>query len=160
MKSNTNFPVPGTLLWAVDVELQRDVFRSGAASKPNVEYLRYDDLDLELEGRIPEEAFEKLEVKPGHGISLFLERQIPNGYVAMDASTWKAADAKRKKKFHWWGIDQGHPVPSGLELIYDGDPAGHCTLTPTRTMSVKSFLSLVSLVTFSLHSVDLYGPTH
>jgi hypothetical protein len=24
------------------------------------------------------------------------------------------------KKLHWWANDQGHPIPSGLVLTYDG----------------------------------------
>jgi len=78
----------------------------------------------------------------------------------MDAAQWKRIDKKQQKKISWWGIDQGHPIPSGLELIYDGHPPGHCTLTPTRTMSVRAFLSLVALVPFSPRGVDLVGPMH
>lgn len=161
MGSDRGFPAPGTVLWAVDVDLERDVFRSGAASKPNVDYLRFVDIGVDdREGRIPEGELETIVLQPGQGISLFLERMIPEGMVVMDASAWKAVDKKKQKKIHWWGIDQGHPVPSGLSLVYDGNPPGHCTLTVTRPMSVKAFLSLVSLIHFSQRGIDLVGPIH
>lgn len=54
MPNDAAFPVPGSVLWAVDVDLERDVFRSGAATKPNVEYLRFVDVGISgREGRIP-----------------------------------------------------------------------------------------------------------
>jgi len=46
MSAEPSFPKPGTVLWAVDVNLERDVFRSGAATKPNVWYLRFVDLGI------------------------------------------------------------------------------------------------------------------
>ena len=33
MSTAPSFPCPGTVLWAIDTELERDVFRSGAAGK-------------------------------------------------------------------------------------------------------------------------------
>jgi hypothetical protein len=161
MGSEARFPVPGTVLWAIDVDLEREVFRSGAASKPNVDYLRFRDIGVDdREGRVPEDQLESTVIKPGQGISLFLERMIPEGLVVMDAAAWKSIDKKQQKKIHWWGMDQGYPVPSGLSLIYDGHPPGHCTLTVTRAMSVKSFLSLVATITFSPRGIDLVGPIH
>jgi hypothetical protein len=143
------------------VELERDVFRSGAAQKPNVEYLRFIDLDIEdPEGRIPDDQTDQFMVAPGRGISLLLERMIPEGLVVMDAAAWRDLGKSAKKKIHWWGIDQGQPIPSGLSLVYDGHPPGHCTLTVTRQMTVKSFLALVALITFTLRATDLVGPIH
>lgn len=161
MPSESKFPAPGTVLWAVDIDLVKDVFRSGAATKPNVEYLRFVDIGVdEIDGRIPEEQLDNRVVEPGQGISLFLERMIPEGLVVMDAAAWKQVDKKQQKKISWWGIDQGHPIPSGLTLVYDGQPPGHCTLTVTRTMSVRAFLSLLALVPFSPRGIDLVGPIH
>jgi hypothetical protein len=138
------------------VDLERDVFRSGAATKPNTDYLRFIDLGIEdQEGRIPADLLEAYVVKPGQGISLFLERMIPEGLVVMDVTQWKQVEKKRQKKIHWWGIEQGHPIPSGLELIYDGQPPGHCTLTAVREMTVKGFLALVAQVTFTPRGIDL-----
>ena len=99
-------------------------------------------------------------VDPGHGISLFLERMIPEGLVLMNAADWKNVEKKKQKKIHWWGVDQQHPIPSGLQLIYDGQSPGHCTLTVTRQMPVSSFLSLVSQVPFSRRGIDLVAPIH
>lgn len=161
MQNQYHFPAPGTVLWAMDVDLGRDVFRSGAATKPNVEYLRFVDLNIDdQEGRIPVDQADKLTVNPGQGISLFLERMIPEGLVLMDAATWKNIDKKKQKKINWWGIDQNHPIPSGLLLLYDGQPPGHCTLTVTRSMPVSAFLSLVALVPFSPRGIDLVGVIH
>lgn len=161
MPPNTTFPKPGTILWAVDVELEKDVFRSGAATKPNTEYLRFLDIGIsDQEGRVPQEQADKFVVKPGQGISLFLERLIPEGLVVLDAANIKEADKKKQKKIHWWGIDQKHPIPSGLSLLYDGQPPGHCTLTVTREMTVASFLALVAQVPFSPRGIDLVAPIH
>ena len=41
-----SFPKPGAVLWAIDPELEMEVFRTGASSKPNVEYLRWSDLGV------------------------------------------------------------------------------------------------------------------
>ena len=161
MPEQMNFPAPSAVLWAIDTDLERDVFRSGAATKPNVEYLRFVDLGIDdREGRIPEDQGDAFMVDPGQGISLFLERMIPEGLVLMDASTWKNIDKKHQKKINWWGVDKNHPIPSGLSLIYDGHPPGHCTLTCTRQMSAKAFLSLVALVPFSPRGIDLVGIIH
>lgn len=84
MTSKREFPMPGTVLWAVDVDLANDVFRKGAATKPNVDFLRYADLDIrEMEGRIEGEMKEKFIVSPGQGISLFLEKMVSEGMVAL-----------------------------------------------------------------------------
>lgn len=96
MPNPNSFPTPGAVLWAVDVDLERDVFRSGAATKPNVEYLRFVDLNIDdQEGRIPDDQADRFNVNPGQGISLFLERMIPDGLVLMDAATWKNVDIDR-----------------------------------------------------------------
>ena len=156
-----SFPAPGTVLWAMDVDLARDVFRSGAATKPNVEYLRFIDLHIDdRDGRIPEGEGDQFTVDPGKGISLFLERMIPEGLVVMDAAAWKKVDKRHQKKINWWGIEQNRPIPTGLSLLYDGQPPGHCTLTVTRSMTVSAFLKLVALVPFSPQGIDLVGPIH
>jgi hypothetical protein len=152
MSSTTPFPKPGSVLWGIDVALERDVFRNGTTSKPSVEFLRYSDLKIKQMGRIPEDQVRNLMIDPGYGISFFLERKIPEGLVLFDAS---ADSGQKKEKLHWWAIDQNQPLPSGLTLIYDGDPPGHCTLTVSRQMLVSSFLDLVSNITFSLTKVDV-----
>lgn len=153
-----SFPKQGAVLWAVDVELEKDVFRSGAATKANVDYLRFVDLGMGEEGRIPAERAGILTIAPGKGISLFLERMIPEGMVVLDAKDAETVSKKLQKKVHWWGIDQKQSIPDGLVLIYDGQPPGHCTLTVTREMTITGFLQLVALVTFSLKGIDLCIP--
>ena len=160
MPNPNGFPTPGTVLWAQDVALDRDVFRSGAAGKANVDYLRFTDLDIGIEGRISEEDARIHMMEPGQGISLFLERMIPEGLVVMGLANWNGVPKKDKKKIHWWGIDQGHPIPSGLRIVYDGQPPGHCTLTVIRTMTVQAFLALVTQVPFSSRGSDMVGPIH
>ena len=151
-----DFPKPGTVLWAVDADLAVDIFRSGAATKPNVEFLRYADVgNMERDGRIPEADFEGFMVDPGNGISLFRKRLAPEGMVAASPDTWTG---KGKTKIQWWGIDQKHPIPKGLSRVYDGEPPGRCTLTFDRTMTVKAFLALVALVPFSKCELDLFVP--
>ncbi|GLQ91530.1 hypothetical protein [Dyella acidisoli] len=158
MSSATPFPAQGTVLWGVDVDLSREVFRSGAASKPNVDYLRFIDIENhQSDGRIAPEDGDKFMVEPGQGISLFLERMIPEGMVLMDAATWKNA-GKDKKKISWWGIEQDKPIPVGLTLIYDGVPPGHCTLTTDKTRTVRAFLELVAMITFVSKGTDFVGP--
>ena len=157
--SNKALPRQGTVLWAIDSELSVEVFRSGAASKPNTDYLRYIDLGIDDKiGRIDPEDYDLYTVNAGQGISLFLHRMIPEGLVVMDATRWKEVEKKKKKKLHWWSIEQGYPIPAGLQLMYDGVPPGHCTLTVTREMTVSEFLSLVGKITFFHFSTDLIGP--
>lgn len=110
------------------------------------------------EGRILSEDGDKFMVEPGQGISLFLERMIPEGLVLMDAATWKNADKKKKKKISWWGIEQDKPIPTGLSLVYDGVPPGHCVLTTTERRTVRSFLGLVAMITFIPKGTDFVGP--
>lgn len=153
-----HFPVPGTILWAVEVDLTKDVFRSGSATKPGVDFLRYSDLKIpNMQGRIEEAQNSEFVVQPGRGISLFLEKKIPEGMVKVDETMRTLIDKSKQKKLHWWGIDQGHPIPNGLVLTYDGDPPGHCTLTVERPMTVKAFLALVALVPFSPRGYDVIG---
>lgn len=158
MNLQQQFPVPGTILWAVEVNLDKDVFRSGAASKPGTDFMRFSDLKIpNRPGRIEGEQQNEFIVSPGQGVSLFLERILPAGMVLVDETMRDLIDKSKQKKLHWWAIDQGHPIPSGLVLTYDGDPPGHCTLTVIRPMPVKAFLNLVALVPFSPRGYDVIG---
>ncbi|WP_338847390.1 hypothetical protein V8J88_01565 [Massilia sp. W12] len=154
--ADVKFPTPGTVLWAIDISLETDVFRGGAAAKPNVDYLRFADLDMKhLPGRIESDAQDDFVVSPGQGVSLFLEKSLQNGMVVLDDTLRKVIEKSKQKKVHWWGIDQNHPIPAGLKLIYDGHPPGHCTLTVEREMTVRAFLSLVAMVPFSPRGSDV-----
>lgn len=155
MSVPSSFPKPGAVLWAMDVDLEKEVFRSGAATKPNTDYLRFLDLGIAEEGRIPPERAGELMITPGKGISLFLERMTPEGMVVLNAKDAEAVAKKQLKKVHWWGIEQKQPIPDGLMLVYDGQPPGHCTLTVNREMTITGFLKLVQLVTFSPRGIDL-----
>jgi hypothetical protein len=83
---------------------------------------------------------------------------VPEGMVLLDDNLRKTIEKSRQSKVHWWAIDQGHPIPVGLVLKYDGVPPGHCTLTVEREMTVKAFLALVAQVPFRPIGYDLYGP--
>ncbi len=160
MGQNTvTFPTPGTVLWAIDVDLEKEVFRRGAASKPGVDYMRYADLKIrDRPGRIEGEALEQFVISPGQGVSLFLEKMLMPGMVLLDDTARKLVEKSKQAKIHWWAIEQGHPIPSGLILKYDGVPPGHCTLTVVRPMAVRAFLELVALIPFSLVGYDVCGP--
>ncbi len=160
MKNENSFPEPGTVLWAIDLEFESDAFRMGVSSKPNTDFLRFVDIKIgNRDGRIEGEDQEKFCIEPGMGVSLFLERMIPEGMVVMDAKQ-ATQDKKLQRKVHWWGIDQGHPIPKGLILVYDGHPPGHCTLTVERKMTVRAFLALVAMVPFSPRGIEIYVPIH
>ncbi len=132
----------------------------GVSTKPNTDFLRFADIKIGTrDGRIEGDEQESFCIEPGMGVSLFLERMIPEGMVIMDTSQ-AAKDKKLQRKIHWWGIDQGHPIPAGLVLIYDGHPPGHCTLTVERQMTVKAFLTLVAMVPFSLRGIEIYVPIY
>ena len=159
MKTEDNFPAQGTILWAVDIDLEKDIFRKGAATKAGVDFLRFIDLDIrDPSGRIEGDSAEKFVVSPGQGISLYLKKLIPEGRVALDDTMRKVVEKSRQTKVHWWGIEHGQTIPAGLVLKYDGVPPGHCILTVEREMTVKAFLALVSLISFSPLGYEVYGP--
>lgn len=160
MTNSQNFPAPGTVLWAIDVELESDALRMGASTKPNTDFLRFADIKIgSRDGRIEGPDQDIFCIEPGMGLSLFLERMIPEGMVLMDV-TQGTKDKKLQRKVHWWGIDQGHPIPSGLVLLYDGHPPGHCTLTVERKMTVRAFLNLLAMVPFSPRGIEIYVPIY
>jgi len=65
MSDEGNFPVPGTILWAIDVDLEKAIFRKGAASKAGVDFLRFIDLNLhDPSGRIEGDLTDKFVVAP------------------------------------------------------------------------------------------------
>ncbi|MGN6655511.1 MAG: hypothetical protein ACTHJ9_09250 [Rhodanobacter sp.] len=69
-------------------------------------------------------------MSPDQGISLYLKKMIPDGMVALDDSLRKMVDKSHQVKIHWWSIELGQPIPSGLILKYDGVPPG--ALHPDR----------------------------
>lgn len=157
--------IPGTLLWASDKPLEEEAFRSGGKNNAAVDFLRWQDIGKELEkgrGRIPPEEWGSFTVKPGQGISMFIKRMLPDGMVHLGAiANSKRKDLKEQydpiiERF-WWKIEPGQPLPSGLQLVYDGVPPGHCTLTTDRERTVQEFMGLVGLLSFTSAGSDYYG---
>ena len=158
MSDEGDFPVPGTILWAIDIDLEKAIFRKGSSSKAGVDFLRFIDLNLhDPSGRIEGDVADKLVVAPDRGISLYLKKMIPDGMVALDDALRKTIDKSRQVKVHWWTIEHGQTIPTGLLLKYDGVPPGHCTLTVDRTMTVRAFLELVALISFKPLGHEFYG---
>ncbi len=157
--------IPGTLLWTSDLPLSEDAFRSGAKNSATVDFLRWQDIGLELvkgKGRIPQEEWGSYTVNPRKGISMFIKRMLPDGmhYLGPLADSAKK-DLKENfdpviEKF-WWQIERGQPLPAGLQLVYDGVPPGHCTLTTNREMTVQEFMGLVARLVFKSAGSDYYG---
>lgn len=158
---------PGTLLWATDTPLSEDAFRSGAKNAAAVDFLRFRDIDETSlrSGRIPAEEGNDFVVNPGYGISLFIKPMLPDGQVHLgkhgSAETLPKSDLKKQydpfTEKYWWKIEQGQKIPPGLQLVYDGEPPGHCTLTVERPLPVSAFLSLVALIHFESLGTDYYG---
>ena len=158
---------PGTILWSSEKSLEEDAFRSGAKNHAAINFLRWQDIGLELHkgpGRIPEEEWGDYVVAPGKGISMFIKKMLPEGMAHVEAGpATKSRKKKLKEDFDplverfWWKIESGQPIPAGLQLVFDGVPPGHCTLTVAREMTVKSFLSLVAQIQFESAGSDLLG---
>lgn len=156
---------PGTLLWASDKPLSEDAFRSGAKNAAAVDFLRWQDIGLELvkgKGRIPSEEWGSYTVKPRKGISLFIKRMLPEGMTYLGSMPGaKKKDLKEDfdpiiERF-WWQIEPGQPLPVGLQLVYDGEPPGHCTLTVNREMTIHEFMGLVGQLIFTSAGNDYFG---
>lgn len=157
--------IPGTVLWAVDKPLTEDAFRAGNKSGASVDFLRWQDIGMTASkglGRIPESDYENHMIQPGHGISMFIKRMLPEGMVYAGSSP-SVEKRLLKNQFdplverHWWKIEPGQQIPAGLQLIFDGEPPGHCTLSVTREMTVKGFLSLVAMIYFTAAGSDYFG---
>ena len=157
---------PGMLLWATDIPLSEDAFRSGGKNAPAVDFLRWQDIDLEEtkgRGRIPPEDWGSFVVSPGQGISLFIKRMIPQASVHLGDGLEKATQKSLKIDFNpfeerfWWQVESGKPISAGLQLVYDGVPPGHCTLTVTKETTVSAFMKLVQTVGFRYIGTSYYG---
>jgi hypothetical protein len=158
---------PGTILWSSEIDPKEDSIRSGAKNHPSADFLRWVDIGKELiygAGRIPKEEWSNHEVIPGKGISMFIKKILPEGMKHVEEGP---ATNSRKKQLkqdfnplverYWWKIEHGQTIPVGLELVFDGVPPGHCTLSVNRAMTVKGFLSLVSQINFESAGCDLLG---
>lgn len=101
-------------------------------------------------------------VNPGQGMSLFIKQMLTQGLLHLGtlaaAKTAPKSNLKKQydpfKKRFWWRVEKGQVLPAGLQLVYDGEPPSHCTLTVDRSMTVQAFLALVSLVHFENMGTD------
>jgi hypothetical protein len=49
-------------------------------------------------------------------------------------------------------------MPAGLEVVFDNEPPGHCTLTVSREMQVSEFMSLIAEhLGFEYIGTDVFG---
>lgn len=104
-------------------------------------------------------------VNPGQGISLFIKQMLTEGLVHVGThgapgTPPKAGsqEAVRSVQRTVLVADRERPDASrGLQLVFDGEPPGHCTLTVERAMTLQAFLALVSLVHFESMGTDYYG---
>jgi hypothetical protein len=157
---------PGTLLWATDVPLKEDAFRSGGKNAAGIDFLRWQDIGLEEtkgRGRIPQEEWSTFVVSPHQGISLFIKQMIPQNSTHLGDGLEKSKLKELKSDFNpiderfWWQIESNQPLPAGLQLVYDGAPPGHCTLTVEREMTVSAFMQLVLMLKFRNAGTSYYG---
>ena len=100
---------------------------------------------------------------------MFIERVVTSDFhllASQDGQSGKAALAKLAeekgykdtRQIHWFKMAEGKVVPVGLEVVFDNDPPGHCTLTVTRAMTVHEFLGLVNTyLGFSYFGTDIFG---
>lgn len=121
------------------------------------------------QGKIEDEDWRRAVIRPGQGLSLFIEKIVHanfNHIGSQDSQCGKAALAALAKEkgyaeasqIHWFKMDSGKVMPVGLEVVFDNDPPGHCTLTVTREMTAHEFLSLVSdHLGFSYIGTDIFG---
>lgn len=161
--------MPGTRLWAVGEKISGDAFRRGNSPSNPAIYLRWADLKVAKTGKIEGEDQLRATVQPGQGLSLFIERMIMEGFHWVSSESGQSSKAVLQKlaaekgytvadQINWFKLAEGKVMPSGLEVIYDGEPPGHCTLTVTRGMTVHEFLGLVNEhLGFLYVGTDIFG---
>lgn len=160
---------PGDRLWVAGDKVTGDAYRTGNSPTNPAVYLRWSDVDIAKSGKIEEADADKAVVNPGQGLSMFIERVVTSDFnllASQDGQSGKAALAKLAeekgykdtRQIHWFKMTEGKVVPVGLEVVFDNDPPGHCTLTVTRTMTVHEFLGLVNAhLGFSYFGTDIFG---
>lgn len=160
---------PGDRLWAAGDKVTGDAYRTGNSPTNAAIYLRWSDVDVAKSGKIEDGDTGKAVVHPGQGLSMFIERVVTSDFhllASQDGQSGKAALAKLAeekgykdtRQIHWFKMAEGKVMPVGLEVVFDNDPPGHCTLTVTRTMTVHEFLGLVNAhLDFSYFGTDIFG---
>lgn len=157
--------VPGTILWGAGIELTEDAFRVGGKNNAAVDFLRWKDLGYEdKQGRLADGDLDREVIEPGEEISMFIKKFIAERRVWLGPGPVTRSQEKSFKQdyagvgeSYWWQVDKGQVIPVGLQLRFDGVPPGHCTLTVDRSMTVRAYLSLVSMIRFSPKGSDLFG---
>jgi hypothetical protein len=160
---------PGDRLWVAGDRVENGAYRAGNSPSNAAVYLRWRDVDIAKTGKIEPEELGSAVVRPGQGLSLFIEKVVHadfNHIGSQDSQCGKAALAALAKEkgyseasqIHWFQMDSGRVVPAGLEVVFDNDPPGHCTLTVTREMTALEFLTLISdHLGFSYVGTDIFG---
>jgi hypothetical protein len=160
---------PGDRLWVAGDKVTGDAYRLGNSPANAAIYLRWSDVDVAKTGKIEDVDTDKAVVKPGQGLSMFIERVVTSDFhllASQKGQSGKAALAKLAqemgytdtRQIHWFKMAEGNVMPAGLEVVFDNDPPGHCTLTVTRIMTVREFLGLVNEhLTFSYFGTDIFG---
>lgn len=162
---------PGDRLWVAGDKVTGDAYRTGNSPTNAAIYLRWSDLDIAKTGKIEDADTRTAIIKPGQGLSMFIERVVRANFhllVSQNGQSGKAAIAKLAQEkgyadasqIHWFKMTEGYVMPAGLEVVFDNDPPGHCTLTVTKTMSVHEFLGLVNEhLNFTYFGTDIFGKT-
>ncbi len=100
---------------------------------------------------------------------MFIERVVTSDFHFLSSQNGQSGKAvlakmaeeegyKDTRQIHWFKMSEGRVMPSGLEVVFDNDPPGHCTLTVTRKMTVHEYLGLVnSHLGFSYFGTDIFG---
>ncbi len=161
---------PGTRLWAAGAQVDGNCFRRGNGPKNPAIYLRWSDIgSTQGTGKIEGEDMGRAVVSPGKGLSLFIEQTVQGNFNHLNSNTEgfgksylqklaKDEGYTRVSEIHWFKMTEGRVIPVGLEVIYDGHPPGHCTLTVTRTMTVQEFIFLVTdHLGFDYKGTDVIG---
>lgn len=160
---------PGDRLWVAGDKIDDGPYRQGNSPTNPAIYLRWRDVNIAKLGKIEGDDLKTAVIRPGQGLSLFIEKVVHanfNHIGSQDSQCGKAALAALAKEkgyadssqIHWFKMDDGKVMPVGLEVIFDSDPPGHCTLTVTRDMTCHEFLGLVGdHLGFSYVGTDLFG---
>ena len=161
---------PGCRLWAAGAKIDSDCFRRGNGPKNPAIYLRWSDIGVRGKpGKIEGDDLQRATVDPGDGLSLFIEQTVQGNFNQLGSSSEggfgksyleklaKEEGYTEVSQIHWFKLAE-RTIPVGLEVIYDGHPPGHCTLTVTRSMTVGEFVSLVGdHLGFDYIGTDIYG---
>ncbi|MGS0998915.1 hypothetical protein [Rhodanobacter sp. UC4451_H18] len=160
---------PGDRIWVAGDKISGDAYRTGNSPTNAAIYLRWSDVEVAKSGKIEDADTNKVVVSPGQGLSMFIERVVMADFHLLTSQTGQSGKAtlaklaqekgyKDTRQIHWFKMNEGKVMPSGLEVVFDNDPPGHCTLTVTRNMTVREFLGLVEAhLGFSYFGTDIFG---